>query len=239
MPTAPTDATATAERDRLVVANVGLVPTIARDFLGRGLPLDDLIGAGYLGLIRAATDFDPTYGVKFGTYARWWIAEAIRGELVRTARPVRLPKHADELLRRHRTLARRFADRHGRPPTPDEAADLLGLDDAARRTLADALAAAHGRVGYDEAWNAIDGRMGPEDEVGSSDEIEALGQHLRSLDPRERRVIERHFGLGDSEPASLKAIGRELGLSPEWVRKIERDALGKLRGRLDEGDESS
>lgn len=223
---------------RLIRANLRLVVRIARDYQGRGLPLDDLVGEGTLGLIRAAGDFDPGYGVRFSTYAAHWIKQAIRQALITTAAPIRLPAHMVQLLHRWRRAERILRRQFDRDPSFDEVARALTLSDSHRLLVERALQArrivAEGPGGdrSEASWSA--GQvLAPEVEQGAAlEQTEAhqdLVRRLERLDDRERLVIALRFGLEGAGPLTLKEVGRRLGITREWARKIELRALQKLR----------
>lgn len=223
-------------RARLIRANLRLVVRIARDFQGRGLPMDDLVGEGNLGLIRAADLFDPSRGARFGTYASYWIKQAIRDAVIKTASTVRLPNHMFGLLSRwnraHRSLARAL----GREPQFHEVCDALELTGSQRamlqqarqtRKFASETASEHdGRVFLDQ--EAADPSRGGEAEIEAREQIEAMKARLARLDDRERQVITLRFGLDGRDPLTLREAGDRLGITREWVRKIELHALDKL-----------
>jgi RNA polymerase primary sigma factor len=226
-------------RDALVRSNLRLVHKIARDYAGRGLDLDDLAGEGNLGLIRAAEDFDPRFGVRFSTYASHWIKQAIRHALTNTTATIRLPAHMVTLLAKWRRAERTLTRELGQAPTFDQIAVRLGLTDVQRGMVEQAKQA--GRVGLgggdDEGWSpdeAGDHREGPGATVERSDEAQGLRARMAErLDERERAIIALRFGLDTGEPLTLKEVGLRLGFTREWVRKIERRAIAKLRAGVE------
>jgi RNA polymerase primary sigma factor len=221
-------------RDRMVGANLGLVRTIARDFRGRGLEPDDLVGEGHLGLIRAVERFDPRHGTRFSTYASHWIKQAIREALMNTAPTIRLPAYMVGLLTRWRRAERALGRELGRRPQFDEVAMSLGLSAAQRDMVARAMESRRIRLagGYGEAVGdgvlaeATDDHRA-EEPVEAEDERALLGRRMGRLDDRERMTLALRYGL-EGEPMTLKAIGRRLGVTREWVRKLEVRALAKL-----------
>jgi RNA polymerase primary sigma factor len=222
-------------RDQLVRSNLGLVFTIARDYLGRGLDLDDLVGEGNLGLIRAAKDFDPGFGVRFSTYAGHWIKEAIRHALNSTTATIRLPAHMVKLLSKWRQAERALTRELAQTPTFEQIAVALGLSESQRVMIERAMKA--GRLTHegddDEAWSADeagDHREGPNAAIERTDEAEDLREWMAGrLDAREREIIALRFGLGGGDPLTYREVGRRVGFTREWVRKIEGHAIGKLR----------
>ncbi len=220
-------------RGRLIRSNLRLVVRIARDYQGRGLPLDDLVGEGNLGLIRAAQDFDPAFGTRFSTYAAHWIKQAIRHALTTTGATIRLPAHVVNLLHRWRRAERTLRRRLGRDPGFDEVADALGLTDSHRDLVARALQArrlvAEGPA-HDQAPGAGVLAAGDDPAAGleAAEERRAVLGRLERLDDRERTVIRLRFGLGGHDPLTLKEVGRRLGITREWARKLEQRAVRKL-----------
>jgi RNA polymerase primary sigma factor len=229
-------------RDRLVGSNLGLVVTIARQYLGRGLELDDLAGEGNLGLIRAAEGFDPAFGTRFSTYAAYWIRQAIRAALTDTAAPIRLPAHMVALLSKWRRAERALSDGPGGPPAFERVAAELGLTEAQRVLVRRALDSRRFHAGGDDqgegsrlaasAWGGPD----PGSEAERCDEARGLRARMAvRLDAREREILTLRFGLGGGGPLTLKEVGRRLGITREWVRKIERRAVALLG---DEGEDA-
>jgi RNA polymerase primary sigma factor len=223
-------------RNLMVQANLGLVGTIARDFRGRGMDYDDLVGEGNLGLIRAAEEFDPRFGTRFSTYAAYWIKEAIRRALMNTGSTIRLPAHMVGLLTKWRRAERALCREAGRAPSFEEIASFLGLSPAqqdlvARAQRARRLKLEGGATGDGHPWSpgdALDHRDRPESLVEADDERAKLLRRLDRLDPRERAILGLRCGLEGEPPVTLKEIARRLRVSREWARKIELRALRKL-----------
>jgi RNA polymerase primary sigma factor len=226
-------------RDRLVEANLGLVRAIAHGFRGRGLEIDDLIGEGHLGLIRATGKFDPSHSVPFSTYAAYWIKEAIRAALINTTPTIRLPAFMVRLLARWWRAERALSREMGRAPGFEELAATLDLSEAQRSMVARALQSRRVRTegGPDEAGDQ--GLAGMSDEHGrvearaeAEDERASIRRRIERLDDREQAILKLHFGL-DGEALTLEQIGCRLGVTRQWARKVELLALQKL------GDESA
>jgi RNA polymerase primary sigma factor len=215
---------------------------IARDYLGRGLVLDDLIGEGNLGLIRAAEEYDPRFGTRFSTYASYWIKQAIRHALINTTSTIRLPAHMVGLLTKWRRAERLLTREHGQAPTFDEIAAHLELTDAQKGLVAKAWRANQAKLENavgddDEFWSAddsVDPAAGPTGSLESFDERSDLLRRLDCLDDRERLVIRLRYGLDGVDPLTLKEIGRRLGITREWVRKLELRAMSKLEAAADQ-----
>jgi RNA polymerase sigma factor (sigma-70 family) len=223
---------------QLIEANLRLVVQVARRYLNRGLPLADLIEEGNLGLIRAVEKFEAERGVRFSTYATWWIRHAIVRALANQARLIRLPVHVEMLLGRYVKEQQKLTQALGRPPTTSELAQALRITDAQveeleevrQRPLSlDARLPEQGRVAD----------LVPDLTADPSAALTALFRErtdlvsvLDDLAENERRVLRRRFGLEGDEPATLEAIGRQLGLTRERVRQIEVAAFRKLRALL-------
>jgi RNA polymerase primary sigma factor len=229
-------------RARMIEANLRLVVKIARQFHGRGLGLDDLIGEGNLGLIRAAQDFNPRFGTRFSTYAAYWIKQAIRAALTNTTATIRLPAHMVGLLGRWRRTERDLRREHGREPTFTEIADSLGLTHVQRELVHHALSTRMlVREGTRESpgesrcicGGSSDPTRSHEAEWEAEEERQAVRRRLERLDARERLVVALRFGLEGDRPLTLQEVGRRLGVTREWVRKIEQRAVRKLDDRAE------
>jgi len=223
-------------RSRMIEANLRLVVKIARDYLGRGMLIDDLIGEGNLGLIRAAEDFDPGFGTRFSTYASYWIKQSIRHALINTSTTIRLPAHMFGLLTKWRRAERLLFRERGGVPSFDEVAAYLGLTENQKGLVAKARRASHlkleGNLGDEDVSWSLDELMNcsqaPETAMEISEDRTEVLRRLDRLDERERLVISLRFGLQDGAPLTLKEIGRRIGVTREWVRKIEIRAVSKL-----------
>ncbi|MDB5352824.1 MAG: sigA 6 [Planctomycetota bacterium] len=231
-------------RARMIRANLRLVVRIARDYLGRGLSLDDLVGEGNLGLIRATEEFDPKFQTRFSTYASYWIKQAIRQALINTTATIRLPAHMVGLLTRWRRTERALRRELGYDPSPDRIADDLGLSAMQRTMVERALRARKLRLDTDRSrdeedsgWatdEAMDSQGPPELEIEAAEARDEVRRRLTRLDDRERTIVSLRFGLDGHDPMTLKEIGRRLGVTREWVRKIELRAVRKLDDRQGE-----
>ena len=224
-------------RKRFILANLRLVVSIAKKYQGQGLPLLDLIQDGNIGLMRAIELFDWRRGFKFSTYATWWIRQAITRAIADRGRQIRIPVHVHERIRKIRKTRERLMQQTGRDPTPEELSRAAGvpvemLDDleAAVRKEPRSL---QEPVGEDAELGDLVAQVeleSPLDAVEDTLLREEIGQAVdTALEPMEQEVVSLRYGLGNGRSMSLREVAELVGVSAETVRKVERQALGKLR----------
>ena len=224
-------------RRALSEANLRLVVSVAKRYVGRGLPFLDLIQEGNLGLMKAAEKFEPERGFKFSTYATWWIRQSITRAIADQGRTIRIPVHLVENINRVKKTAGELLRKNGREPTVEEIAVQLDLEpDRVRELLqlAQDPISLETPVGEEEDAHLEDFIQDeeagvPVDEAGRQLLRRELMNVLKSLTPREERVIALRFGLEDGRSRTLEELGREFNVTRERVRQIEAKALRKLR----------
>ncbi len=235
-------------RQSMIEHNLRLVVNIAKAYLGRGVPLPDLIEEGNLGLMHAITKFEPERGFRFSTYATWWIRQSVERAVMTQSRAIRLPVHVvrelQQVLRARRTLegdAEFVAQRPDGVRVEDiaallgrevqEVAELLALSEAPRSLDA---GDARGEEGFTLADTvASDDEQGDPTDVTHTHEVaRLLDRWVDGLDAREREVLEGRYGLHDREPETLEVLSIRLGLTRERVRQIQNEALAKMRRQL-------
>jgi RNA polymerase primary sigma factor len=226
-----------AAREHLITANSRLVISVAKKYMGRGVPFLDLIQEGNIGLIRAAKKFDYRRGHKFSTYATWWIRQAVTRAIADQGRTIRVPVHMGDQINKLLRVQHQLTQRLGRDPSVEELAESLDVTpqkvenmiQVARRPLSL-------ETPTDDEEDSVLGDFIQDEEVSAPDETatynllrEHLDVVLNGLPPREVRILQLRYGLLDGQAYTLEEVGRKMGVTRERVRQIEAQALSRLR----------
>ena len=226
-----------AAREHLGRANTRLVVSIAKRYMGQGLPFPDLIQEGNVGLMRAVDKYDYKRGNRFSTYATWWIRQAITRALAQKTRTIRIPLHMTERIRQMYRTAQSLEQSLGRRPSPEEIADQMELPADTIRSMMDAsqhaiaLERPVGDDGDSEFGDFIEDQDSPSPVESATQHLlqETIEEVLSELTPRHSHILRLRFGLGGGEPHTLEEIANKFGLSRERIRQLEKEALRRLR----------
>ena len=230
-------------REQMIHANLRLVVKIAKEYSNPGMTLGDLVAEGNLGLMRAVEEFDPDAGVRFSTYAAWWIKQAIKRAMINAGQPVHIPAYLVKLISKWRRTARELENRLGRPPTTEEMARKLRISRKKAEIVRRGLVAvnAPSQMGADETQAiaemlADEQSQLPEKALMDAAVAPMIAKLLERLEPRERKILELRFGLDGHEgpQRTFKEIGRIIGLTRERVRQLEKKALAELNKIINE-----
>src|SRR5437667_5207034 len=229
-----------AARERMILSNLQLVVTIARDYMNLGLALLDLISEGNIGLTKAVERFDPTKGAKLSTYAAWWIKQSIKRALANQSKTIRLPVHLVDKIAKVRRVSLQMSDGRGREPTDEELGEEIGIASgkvaklkslAIRPVSLDAVVGDEDSAEFSEMIGDEDAET-PFESLRDKNLLRQMDGLLDVLDQREKKIISQRFGLGGGKPKTLEDIGKNFGVTRERIRQLQNIALAKLRRAL-------
>lgn len=234
-----------AAREKMIQSNLRLVVKIAQDYSNYGLPLVDLISEGNIGLMKGVERFDPERGVKFSTYAAWWIKQGIKRALANQSKTIRLPVHLVDKLSRMRRISAQLTEELGREPDDEELAEELGLPVkkiAQLRRVSMRPASLNHLVGDEDSTElgdliADEKVEDPADLLTADTLNRSVVDLLPILDDRERKILEMRFPMDGSKPMTLEDIGKEMKVTRERIRQLQNQALKKIKGGLDKMDQ--
>lgn len=230
-------------REEMIRANLRLVVKIAKDYACPSMALGDLVAEGNIGLMRAVEDFDPDAGVRFSTYAAWWIKQAIKRAMIQAGLPIRIPAYLAKLITKWRRASAKLEAKLGRPPTVNEMASELRIGRRKADIIQQGLSAANApsQMGAEETQTLAemvedDQALPPEQALMDASNTPIIQSLLDRLEPRERRIVELRYGLDGYEgpQRTFKEIGKEVGLTRERVRQLEKAALIQLKEAAEE-----
>src|SRR5438105_6290182 len=236
-----------AARERIILANLRLVVTIAHDYANLGLSLLDLISEGNVGLTKAVERFDPTKGAKLSTYAAWWIKQSIKRALANQSKTIRLPVHLVDKIAKVRRVSLQMSDELGREPTDEELGEEVGIASgkvAQLKSLAIRPTSLDAAIGDDDSTEFGE-MIGDEDAetpfelLRDKNLLREMDGLLEVLDQREKRIISQRFGLSGGKPKTLEDIGKNFGVTRERIRQLQNVALAKLRRALNKKEDSA
>lgn len=227
----------------MINANLRLVVNIAKQYSNRGMTLGDLVAEGNLGLMRAVEEFNPDAGVRFSTYAAWWIKQSVKRAMINAGQPIHIPAYMVEQINHWRKASRELESRLGHAPSIDEMAKHMHISRKKAGIIHQAIMAVNAptQMAGEESTALSDmladeGSPAPDQRADDDSNAQIVRNLLEQLEPRERQILELRFGLDgyDGPPRTLKQVGQMIGLTRERVRQLEKQALADLQALLEE-----